>query len=227
MWATEAAIAGFPGVSKDDAGKSALVAYNLQTGKLIRRIDGPEHSALGDLVLTPAGDVIVADGEGGGVYRARRNGAALERIDAGDFVSPQTPALHPDGHHVYIPDYAIGIALLDLNDKSVRWISTESRYALSGIDGLYFFNRRLIATQNGTSPERVIVFNLDDSLARIQSESIVARATDNLGDPTHGVIVGHDFFFIANSGWDAVNDHGQPKPNVTPTPPHILRYALP
>jgi hypothetical protein len=30
----------------------------------------------------------------------------------------------------------------------------------------------------------------------------------DLGDPTHGVVVGDDFYFIANSGWDRVDRNG-------------------
>jgi hypothetical protein len=91
----------------------------------------------------------------------------------------------------------------------------EGKYALNGIDGLYRNGRSLIATQNGVSPERVIRFELDPSLSRVISESIIERATATLGDPTHGVIVGRDFYYIASSGWDTLDDHGNRKSDAS------------
>jgi hypothetical protein len=35
-----------------------------------------------------------------------------------------------------------------------------------------------------------------------------------LGDPTHGIVVGNDFYFIANSGWDRVGENGAFKPGA-------------
>jgi hypothetical protein len=44
----------------------------------------------------------------------------LERLDDGDFISPQTPAMHRDGKHVFVPDYARGIGVLEVATKQVR-----------------------------------------------------------------------------------------------------------
>jgi hypothetical protein len=94
-WASEVALTGFVFVPKADWGKSAVLGYDLKTGKLLHRIEGPQGSALGDMALTPDGDVIVSDGDGGGVYVIHAGGEGLERLDAGDFISPQTPGCPP------------------------------------------------------------------------------------------------------------------------------------
>ena len=223
VWATEVAIRGLSAAPESDWGRSALLCYDLKNGKLLRRIEGPRPSALGDMVLTGQGDVIVSDGDGGGVYRVLANGTTMQRLDGEDFISPQTPAMHPDGKRIFVPDYVRGIGVLEIATKQVRWISMGGRFALNGIDGLYFDRGRLIAVQNGTSPERVVVFTLDPSFTRIESETIIERSTDTLGDPTHGVVVGNDFYYIANSGWDAVDDHGNMKPGAKPSAPRIMR----
>jgi hypothetical protein len=193
---------------------------------LLRRIEGPRPSALGDMVLTGQGDVIVTDGDGGGVYRVLANGAMMQGLDDGDFISPQTPAMHPDGKRIFVPDYVRGIGVLEIATKQVRWLSMGGRFALNGIDGLYFDRGRLIAVQNGTSPERVVAFTLDPSFTRIESETIIERSTGTLGDPTHGVVVDNDFYYIANSGWDAVDDHGNLKPGARPSAPRMMRAQL-
>jgi sugar lactone lactonase YvrE len=226
VWATEVAMQGFNFAPESDWGKSAVLCYDLNNGKLLRRIDGPRGAALGDLVLTANGDVIVSDGDGGGVNRVLAKGTVLERLDGGDFISPQTPALHPDGKHIFVPDYTRGIGVLEIATKQVRWLSMGGRFALNGIDGLYFDRGRLIAVQNGTSPERVVAFTLDATLTRIKSETIIERSTGTLGDPTHGVVVDNDFYYIANSGWDAIDDLGNMKPGARASAPRIMRARL-
>ena len=224
VWATEVALDGFTVAPKSEWGRSAVLCFDLASGKLRQRIGSSVPSELGDMVLTREGNPIVSDGGGGGVYRV--NGDHLERIDAGDFISPQTPAMHPDGKHVFVPDYARGVGVLDLTNKSVTWLNQPANYAVNGIDGLYFAGGALIATQNGTSPERVIRFQLNSRLSNIVSEETIERATATLGDPTHGVVVGDVFYYIANSGWNTVDEHGDPKAGSKLTPARIMRFRL-
>jgi sugar lactone lactonase YvrE len=226
LWATEVALDGFEAAPKEDWGRSAILVYDLATRKLLHRIEGPAKAALADMVLTAAGDAIVADGQGGGIYRIHRQSFSLERIDAGDFISPQTPAISPDGKTLFVPDYLRGIGILNLETKRVTWIPMNGAHALTGIDGLYLDGHNLIATQNGTSPERVVRFQLDPSFAAVTSEHLMERGTATLGDPTHGVIVDGWFYYIANSGWDTLDDHGHLLPNATPTPPLIMKAPL-
>ena len=150
LWATEVGLAGFASVPKAEQGRSTLLEYDLDRRTLLARYPGPPGSDLGDMALDDAGAPIVSDGDGGGVYRLQ--GGALRRIDHGDFVSPQTVAVCDDGH-VFVPDYVRGIATLDLRTGTVRWLSGRE-HALAGIDGLYCQDHTLVATQNGTAPER-------------------------------------------------------------------------
>jgi sugar lactone lactonase YvrE len=225
VWATEVAMQGFSFAPRSDWGRSAVLCFDLGNGRLLRRIEGPQGSALGDMALASNGEVIVSDGDGGGLYRASQTGSQLTRLDNGDFISPQTPAIDPDGRHIFVPDYVRGIAQLELATKKVRWLPMENKFALNGIDGLYFDRGKLIAVQNGTSPERVVVFTLDGGRSKITSEKIIERSTPAL-DPTHGVIVDGDFFFIANSGWDAIDDQGNMKPGAKLSLPR-LRHVRP
>lgn len=226
VWATEVAMQGFIFAPESDWGRSAVLSYDIRNGTLLGRVEGPRGSALGDMVLTPDGGIIVSDGEGGGVYHLLPKHTELERLDGGEFISPQTPALHPDGKHVFVPDYVRGIGVLEIATKQVQWLSMEGRFALNGIDGLYFDHGLLIAVQNGTSPERVVTFRMDPALTKIQSETIIERSTETLGDPTHGVIVGKDFYYIANSGWDVIDEHGNMKAGSRQSAPRIMRARL-
>jgi hypothetical protein len=178
------------------------------------------------MTLTPDGDAIVSDGEHGGVYRVERVTQHIERLDRGGFISPQTPVVAPDGLQIIVPDYPRGIGSLDLKSKRITWLPTDGRHALSGVDGLYLSGNVLLAVQNGTSPERVIRFGLDTSRTHIATESLIERATATLGDPTHGVVVGNRFYYIANSGWDALDEHGNIKAGKTMTSAVIMSAEL-
>jgi hypothetical protein len=226
LWATEVALDGFAFTAKEDWGRSAILQFDLRSGKLMHRFEGPPKAALGDMALDVQGDAIVSDGERGGVYRVSRKTLGVVRIDNGDFVSPQTPAALPDGKHLLVPDYVRGIGVLDLGTKHVVWIPMDGKHALTGIDGLYVYGDSLIATQNGTSPERVVQLTVNATFTRVLSESIVERATPTLGDPTHGVVVGDYLYYIANSGWDSLDDHGVVKEGKTMTAPIIMRARL-
>ena len=226
VWATEVAFQDSALAPQAAWGRSALLCFELSSGRLLHRIEAA-HTALGDLVVTARGDVIVSDGEGGGLYRLPAGSTALQVLNSTDFISPQTPALHPDGRHVFVPDYVRGIAVLDLASGELRWLSMQGRFALSGIDGLYYQRGGLIAVQNGTLPERVVLFTLDPTLSRIVAERVIERSTSTLGDPTHGVLVGNAFYYIANSGWDLLDEHGALKAEAHASPPRIMRVQLP
>jgi hypothetical protein len=226
LWASEVAIEGFEGVDKSAQGRSAILCYELRSGRLLRRIEAPRPSALGDIALTPEGAVIASDGEHGGIYRVRRADVHMERIDAGDFISPQTVAPAADGAHVMVPDYVRGLGLLAIKTKRVVWLPANERYALAGIDGLYRAGHRLIAIQNGTTPERVVIFSMDPAGTDIVTENIIERSTPTLGDPTHGVIVDDAFYYIANSGWDVLDANGKVKPGMKLTESTVMRVTL-
>lgn len=223
LWVTEVALHGFSSIPKEKWNTSVILVYDLDSGHLLQRIDGPAHATLGDMALTPEGDAIVSDNDGG-IFRVYRETWRWEKIDSGEFISPQTPTISADGRVAYVPDYLRGIAMLDLRTKRVTWMNGS--HALNGIDGLYLSGKTLLATQNGTSPERVVRFELDKSMARIESESIIERATPTLGDPTHGVVLNGFFYYIANSGWDTLEDDGTPKPGSVPPKARIMWVRL-
>lgn len=231
VWATEVALDGFSAAPKSDWGKSAVLCFELQTGKLLNRIESPPHTALGDMALTPTGIPIVSDGEGGGVYRVE--GRRLALINGKDFISPQTPVVLPGGKLVAVPDYLRGIGILDLKSGQVQWVNHQAgghpggaKVALNGVDGVYYADGALILTQNGTSPERVVRMKLDRSQTNVVSEDVIERATATLGDPTHGVVVGDWFYYIANSGWDALDEHGDVKAGEKHSPGLVMRFRL-
>jgi hypothetical protein len=178
------------------------------------------------MILAPHGKPIVSDSDKGTLYRIS-NGRLME-INKMDFISPQTAVMTPDGGQLFVPDYARGIGRLNLRTKQVQWLNPNGvdKVALNGIDGLYLYGHTLIATQNGTSPERVIEFGLDPSLRHVISTKVVEKSASSGCDPTHGVIVGNSFYYIANSGWAKLDEHGNVRPGMKLSSALIMSYDL-
>jgi hypothetical protein len=126
------------------------------------------------------------------------------------FRSPQTPALIASKRVLLIPDYSRGIGLVSLaaENRAVIWLEHPATLSLAGIDGLYVRGHTLVAVQNGTAPERILVMTLDNEYRRVIEWHVALARVSGLGDPTHGVILGDRFFALVNSGWDRMNDDG-------------------
>lgn len=215
LWFTMAAFPGFTGIPEKDQGKTALVAINSSTGKLIRRfdLDSGKPGLFGDMSIGKDGTVYVADGLGGGVYRVRGDlqTAKLEKIADGIF-SPQTPVLARDGKRLFVADYVIGIAVVDLATGKVNYLPHAENLAVVGLDGLYLSGDSLIGVQNGTEPERIIRLKLNPAQTAITSLQVIEQSTPRLGDPTHAIEVNGFIYVTANVGWSKIDDQGTLKP---------------
>lgn len=224
VWATEVAFDGLTLAPKSAWGRSAVLAFDLESGRLLARIEAPMHASPGDLVLTPQGEPLVSDGDNGVLYRASQG--RLTEINRSDFISPQTAAVAAARGLLFVPDYVRGIARSDLRASRVAWLNPDGadRVALIGIDGLYVHGRTLVATQNGTAPERVVLFELDPSLTHVVSSKVIEQSAGSGTDPTHGVVVGDRFYYIVNSGWAQLDEKGGLKAGASLTPARIMRY---
>ncbi len=228
LWASTASMPECLGCNSAQEGRSALLRYSLDSGTLLKRYDLPRDSkhALGDMTVSAAGDVFVSDGYGA-VYWVDHARDSLELlIGNGTFRSPQTPALSPDSRSLFVPDYSRGISIVDVETQKTKLLKHPNTLSLGGIDGLYLAGRTMLAVQNGTAPPRIIQMRLDSSLTRILEWKTIEANWEGLGAPTHGVIVGKQFYFIANSGWDQLNDDGKTKEGAAFTAPTVRVLSL-
>lgn len=222
LWASTAVVAQCAVCPDPKHEHSALLALDLDTGAERRRIASPINGVLGDMLLAPNGDLYVSEGMHGAVFRLPLGAQAFERLDsAGDFRSPQTPALSADGGTLFIPDYDRGIAALTLADHHLRWLEPAAAVTLTGIDGLYMDQGAFIAIQNGTTPERIVRIAAD-----LQQLQVLEAGWPGLGEPTHGAIVGRRFYFLANSGWDVYDAQGRRSRTAPPVISSVLSFPL-
>jgi sugar lactone lactonase YvrE len=234
LWVTASAMPGFSGIAKEDEGKAVLMEIDPGSGKVLHRFDpattGP--AVLGDMCITDQGTVYVTDSIGGGVYRLHRDlqTAKLEKIADGLF-SPQTPVLSRDGKRLFVADYTMGIAVIDLPAAGVppnlsaklEYLPHPENVAVVGLDGLYRNGDSLIGIQNGTEPERILRFLMNPAQTEITGAQIIHQIAQL--DPTHAVELDGWFYATANVGWSKVDDNtGQLKPGEKFTPPVLLKF---
>ena len=131
-----------------------------------------------------------------------------------------------DGSAVFVADYQRGIARIDLGTGEQSWLAADASIALTGIDGLYAYRGGLIAVQNGVQPERIVLCRLASDQRRISGCEVLERGAP-LGEPTHGVVIGDTFVYLANSGWDKLDAQGRPRTGETLTPPELRKLPLP
>jgi hypothetical protein len=228
LWATTAALPLYGAYQAADSGRSAVLAYDLDSGTLRRRFDAPAggRHQLGDLTVAPSGDVYVSDADEGAVYRIERGSAELEPFATDGLVSPQGLAVSSDGRRVLVADHVRGLASIERESGEVTWMEVADSTAVSGIDGLVRVGHALVAVQNGVAPRRVVELRMDDGETRITGWRALESGTPLLTEPTHAVLVGGEVFFVADSGWDRLNADGTLRPGMVLEPAHVLRVRV-
>jgi hypothetical protein len=228
LWMTSAAVADFKDVPKADAGKTALLAIDSVKGKILRRFDlgSDGQSILGDMTVAGDGTVYVTDSVGGGVYQVRGDlqTAKLEKIAEGLF-SPQTPAVAKDGKRLFVADYSLGIAVIDLGNGKVDYLRHPENIAVTEIDGLYLIGDSLLGIQNGSEPERVMRYQLNPEQTEIVGQEVIEQGS-RIGDFTHVIVVDGMAYVSANVGWGKIDDHGNLKQSEHFSAPVLMRFPV-
>ena len=108
--------------------------------------------------------------------------AKLEKIADGLF-SPQTPVLSRDGKRLFVADYTMGVAVIDLpasgatpSSRKINYLPHPDNVAVVTLDGLYRSDDSLIGIQNGTEPVRILRIQLNPAQTEIQAFRRVSRS---------------------------------------------------
>jgi hypothetical protein len=76
------------------------------------------------------------------------------------------------------------------------------------------------------SVERVVRFALDPSGWRVRRAEVLERGHPAFRYPTTGVLVGDTLYYVANPGWDRLEDDGSVRPAEAPASTVVLRLPL-
>ena len=213
LWATTTAFPQMQSFQKADDGRSGVFKYDLRTGKLLKKYllsneAGPH--ALGDLTLAKNGDVYASDSGAPNIYRIDMKKDELEVFLTSDnFSSLQGVAFSPDEKILFVADYSKGVFRIDMANKKIAQMSVDANTNPIAIDGIYFHGGNLVAIQNGFRPHRVAKFFLNKDFTAITGSVTLEANHADFNEPTLGVKVGDDFYFIANSQWALAGENGK------------------
>lgn len=176
--------------------------YDIASKKLVKRItikDGTKH-LFNDLYITRSGDAYVTDSDGAGIFLIRNGTDKAEPfIKGGTIPYPNGITATADEKKIIVSTGGgQGIVSIDLNTKEIKSI-THAHYFIIGADGLYRYKNKLISVQNVTFPEGIVEMQLSDDNQTITDIRHLVVGIPEFDTPTTGVIVGDEFYFIANS----------------------------
>ncbi|HVR41408.1 MAG TPA: hypothetical protein VMU84_20095 [Thermoanaerobaculia bacterium] len=195
LYASSSAYDSVEGFVATQGNQAALFAFNADTGALLAKYDAPKGTFCDDLTVAPDGTVYVSDSTGS-VLRLQPDAKELDTFVAkGAMRSPQGSAFGNGA--LYVADYGGAIWSVDPKTATVTRVQEPTDLAMIGIDGLEYHDGTLIGIQNGIEPARVVRFWLDGN--RITRSQILEMNHPMMSEPTIGVVVGSDFYFLAAS----------------------------
>ncbi|MDQ3281879.1 MAG: SMP-30/gluconolactonase/LRE family protein [Acidobacteriota bacterium] len=201
LWVASSAAEEMVGYTPELQGRSILFAFDLRDGSIVKQfaIGSPNQpSMLNDLTILADGSVLVTDTVRNQVLRTA---ADVDTLDAwlDDFRFPNGITATDDGKTLYVADFR-GITRVSLADGKREPIETNT--IMNGIDGLSMHRGNLIGIQNAIGRARVVRIGADSGRVEIlESKNPLFEV------PTTGVVVGDEFYFIANPGLRSFEEH--------------------
>lgn len=205
LWVASAAAPFMIDAQDGEAGRSALYAFDADTGETRGSWDVPwRPSLLNDLVVAPDGAVFATESMSGAVLRRLRGAETLDTfLPQETFFSPNGIAISRDGATLFVAHYH-GISRVDVRTREVVPIDTaDPKLLFGGIDGLYVHDGDLVGIQNLVGKGRVWRIGLDGD--RVAAAEILESGNPAFRNPTTGAIANGAFFLLANPNlqeWD-------------------------
>jgi sugar lactone lactonase YvrE len=202
LWAVSSAEPEMIGYREVDEGRSALLQYDLGTGRLLRKVSTPRPALhlLSDLVLDAAGNAYATDTLAGGVYLLAHGGKDLETlVPSGALTAPNGIALSADGRSLYVADVVEGVVRVDIATRRIARLPQPAGLWPGALDGLYLHQNALVGILNLINGGRVARFALNEAGDAIAGAEVLECNNPVFDLPTKGVLVGDDLYFIANS----------------------------
>jgi sugar lactone lactonase YvrE len=209
--------------------RNAVVAFDVDSRKLLHRHDVPGAMQLNDVTVALGGRVFASDSASGAVYEiaVKGPGPAREVLAPGSVGGANGLAAAPGGDRLYVA-HSTGLAVIDIADGSVKRVDNRTRETVAAIDGLYQWQGQLIGVQNVTTPGRVILMTLSpDGGSVTRVTTMLSHHHNALDEPTTGAIAGDNFYLLAATGISRYNADGRIDDPATAPTPRVVRIPLP
>ena len=187
--------------------RSEIVHFDPQ-GKLIERYKPatPGPHVLNDLVLRGRSEIYVTDTEGNHVFRFDRESHKFEDLKLGrPIFEPNGINVSGDGTVLFVAD-DLGVIRMDLRTHEAQDLKPLAHDTMAGIDGLYWYKGDLLGVEYGTGAYRVMRWKLSPDQREVKSNETLERGTKMVRNPTTGAILNDNFYFMANTGIENLDD---------------------
>jgi hypothetical protein len=156
-------------------GKAAVFQYDLETRKLLKKYtlkDTLKH-LFNDLVIVN-GSVYLTDSENGSIYRIDIESGSFTPFYTWEWMFyPNGITVSQDQQYLFVAHWA-GISRIALADTQMIMLQNKPNTTLTGIDGLYFYENKLIAVQNGAGPQsRIMLFELNKTMDAVAKSTLL------------------------------------------------------
>jgi sugar lactone lactonase YvrE len=180
---------------------TGILCFALDDGRPVRtlRLPANRQGFLNDLVIAPTGTLYTTNTTTGAVMQASLQETELrELLPDGAVSGANGIALDSTGRVLFVAGDE-GITRVDLGTGKAAPLARAARIVDGSIDGLYFWKGALVGIQNGVHPGRVLRFQLDDSLRKIERWEVLEAYAPWIEGPTTGAIDGDSLLYLANT----------------------------
>jgi sugar lactone lactonase YvrE len=227
LWAATAGVPEQSGYVLSTNRHSEIVKIDIRTKAVGERIVVPGSHIFGDLAVADDGTVYATDSDSPMVLRIRGKEFSPWLYLTGRIYNLQGIALNDDQSALYVADYNGGILRVPVADPEKKeWLQMPEDMTPKGIDGLCFYRNSLIAVHNGVNPIRIVSYKLDGGGTRIVSSTVLDNNRPEFDEPTTGIVKDGDFYFFANSPWNAYDRKKQALDEAKFSAPVLMRCKL-
>ena len=207
--------------------RNAVVAFDIDSGRLTRRVDVPEALQLNDVAVARGGRVFASDSASGAIFEIPVLGPARVVVPAGQIRGSNGLAASPDATRLYVA-HSTGLAVVEIASGRWQHVTNATRENIAAIDGLYEWQGQLIGVENTTTPGRVILITLSSDGATVtQVKTLLSHHHNGLDEPTTGAVTDRGFFLLAATGVGHYNDKGVVERRESLPKPTVVRILLP
>jgi len=203
LWVATSAMPEMENFDQAQNGKAEILKIEIKSKQIVKRFTIEGNHVFGDLLVAKSNVVYFSDSAKPMLYK-------IENDEIKPFVSFENEGLNLQGitmndeeDKLFVADYLKGIAIVDMKTLSKTWLTLPEGTIGKGIDGLVFYQNKLIAVQNGVTPIRLTQFNLNATQEKVESYRILDNNRPEFDEPALATMVGNRLYFFANSPWKA------------------------
>lgn len=194
LWVIGAGFEMAEGHDEQTPVRSGVFAFDLATGDIAETYRLAEAGpGLNDVALGPDGRVYVS---GNTLHVLDEQAGRLKPLPTNpSLFGSNGIAVDPTGKTLYVSSYPVGLAAIDIDSGSMRFLDAPDNVSLYGIDGLYWYEGDLIGIQNGIRPWRLLRLTLDAEGHNVTAARHLEFASEAT-TPTTGAILEDRIYYI-------------------------------